>query len=449
MENRTKTILKPFEADAAYFNERVASGIEKNRKGWAKIQLIDSEGNPISDVHVHATQKTHEFKYGANLFMLDELESEEKNAAYRELFADAFNFATLPFYWCDLEPEQGKPRYAKESPRIYRRPTPDLCLEYCEKKGITPKAHCLDYEQWTPLWVPENVDSVKYYLDKRMAELSERYAGRIHGWEVTNETLCEEYHRYAENRYTSPFFREPDLVEWNFACARRHFPLNELIINEASGNIWSNFKYNRSAYYMQIERALQSGASIDTIGMQFHMFFRAEEEAEKTQPYYSPRNLYAVLDQYAQLDKALQITEVTLPAYTESSEDEELQAELLRRLYSIWFSSDGMEAIVYWNLVDGYAAFAPQGKMDVGENYYRGGLVRFDFTPKPAYYALRDLFTKTWHTEVDAHADETGTVSFKGFYGTYDLTITAKGKTFSLPFALTKNSRAERHILLP
>lgn len=78
MENRTKTILKLFEADAAYFNERVASGIEKNRKGWAKIQSIDSEGNPVSDVHVHATQKTHEFKYGANLFLLDELESEEK-----------------------------------------------------------------------------------------------------------------------------------------------------------------------------------------------------------------------------------------------------------------------------------------------------------------------------------------------------------------------------------
>ena len=144
MENRTKTILKPFEADAAYFNERVASGIEKNRKGWAKIQLIDREGNPVSDVHVHATQKTHEFKYGANLFLLDELESEEKNAAYRELFADAFNFATLPFYWCDLEPEQGKPRYAKESPRIYRRPTPDLCLEYCEKKAL-PRKHIV----WT------------------------------------------------------------------------------------------------------------------------------------------------------------------------------------------------------------------------------------------------------------------------------------------------------------
>ena len=81
-------------------------------------------------------QTGHEFKFGANLFMLDEFESEEKNRIYREKFPEAFNLATVPFYWNDLEPEEGKPRYAADSPKIYRRPAPDLCVAYCKEKGI-------------------------------------------------------------------------------------------------------------------------------------------------------------------------------------------------------------------------------------------------------------------------------------------------------------------------
>ena len=54
--------------------------------------------------------------------------------------------ATLPFYWNDLEPEKGKQRYEKDSPKIYRRPTIDLCIEYCEQNGIEPREHALAYD---------------------------------------------------------------------------------------------------------------------------------------------------------------------------------------------------------------------------------------------------------------------------------------------------------------
>ena len=94
---------------------------------------------------------------------------------------------------------------------------------------------------------------------------------------------------------------------------------------------------------------------------------------------------------------------------------------------------------MYWNLVDGYAAYAPQGDMTCGENQYRGGLVRFDFTPKPSYYMVRDLFRKVWHTEAAAVSREDGRARFKGFYGEYDLTIHAGEKTVTRRIHLTKN----------
>ena len=110
-----RDVLKPFEENREFLRDRVSSGIEMYRKAWASISVQDQKGNPVRNVHLKIRQKNHDFRYGANLFMLEEFSSEEQNAAYRTLFADAFNMATLPFYWSDLEAEQGKPRFAKDS----------------------------------------------------------------------------------------------------------------------------------------------------------------------------------------------------------------------------------------------------------------------------------------------------------------------------------------------
>ena len=61
--------------------------------------------------------------------------------------------ATLPFYWNATEPEEGKTRYAKNSPKLYRRPPIDLCIEFCEKHGIEPREHGLAYEHLFPEWL--------------------------------------------------------------------------------------------------------------------------------------------------------------------------------------------------------------------------------------------------------------------------------------------------------
>ena len=122
-----------------------------------------------------------------------------------------------------------------------------------------------------------------------------------------------------------------------------------------------------------------------------------------------------------------------------------LQAKFKKNLYSIWFSHENVEQIIYWNLVDGYAAFAPQGDMKSGENYYYGGLIRFDFTPKPSYYMVKNLFQKVWHTETEIGTNDEGKAEFKGFYGKYDIEITVDGKTVTkeIDFSKKKSDRFE------
>lgn len=376
--------------------------------------------------------------------MLDQFSSPEQNKAYREMFTALFNIATLPFYWSDLEPEQGRPRFAKDSPNIYRRPAIDLCLEYCEANGIEPKAHCLNYASFTPSWARGTIEWEKQCLRKRFEELAARYAARIPMWEVTNETF------WASWFYPTNFYHQPDFIEWSFKEAERCFPANCLVINEANCRIWDDnfFFRTRSPYFMQIENALLKGCRIDEIGMQFHMFAKREDELRENRSCYDPERIYDVLDTYAYLGKPIHISELTIPAYSGSPEDEEIQAQIIRALYSIWFSHLAMSGILYWNLIDGFAAFAKQGDMTAGENYYYGGLLRHDFTPKPSCRVIRDLFQKEWHTETELDSGADSKAYFRGFYGKYDAEITVNGKTVTREFHFSKDSNRDLEVWL-
>ena len=74
-----RRVLELFEEQSALISERVSYGIEAYRKGNGRIRVVDKCGAPITNAKIRLSQKGHEFRFGANLFMLDELESDEKS----------------------------------------------------------------------------------------------------------------------------------------------------------------------------------------------------------------------------------------------------------------------------------------------------------------------------------------------------------------------------------
>ena len=153
------------------------------------------------------------------------------------------------------------------------------------------------------------------------------------------------------------------------------------------------------------------------------------------------------MDLYARFGKPLQVTEITIPAFSNDPKSEAVQAELIEWLYSIWFSHPAMEQIVYWNLVDGYAYVNDpakikdsQGDMTIGENVYYGGLFRFDMTPKPAFFKIRELIQKRWHTEATLATDAEGCAETRGFFGTYELTVETENGATTREISYSKNS---------
>ena len=92
-------------------------------------------------------------------------------------------------------------------------------------------------------------------------------------------------------------------------------------------------------------------------------------------------------------------------------------------LYRIWFSGEMSRSIVWWNLSDG----AAHG----GEDYYSGGLLRKDLSPKPAMKVVSDLINREWHSHVEDSTDASGRVNARLFFGTYRVTIEKNGETIS------------------
>ena len=163
------------------------------------------------------------------------------------------------------------------------------------------------------------------------------------------------------------------------------------------------------------------------------------------------------MDLYSSLVNHLQVTEITIPAYSNEKEDEDIQAELLNYLYHLWFSHPAMEQIIYWNLVDGYAYVSnptpeairwSQGNMSLGENVYYGGLLRFDMTPKPSYIMLDNLINKKWHTEFCSTLNDEGCINFRGFHGDYEIEVTKDKKTVRKTFTLSSKKKNNLTIVI-
>ena len=412
--------MEKFEANSHASGERARKNIEQYRKGDRTLRLIDGDGKPLAGVRVKVSQKTHDFKHGANIFLLDEFGDDLRNQRYRDQFASYFDLATVPFYWDAIEPEQDKPRYAADSYKIYRRPAPDLCVDYCREKGILPKLHCLFYDKFLPKWLPkQDADAMWRLYEKRFSEIAERYAGKLYEFEVTNEMLLAPGWISSNLCTVLSEKRDTGLRMWQMA--RRYFQNEKLVINEAYSLPEIGKLGYKAQYFMMLENLLMQGASIDKIGVQNHIFCGSRAPQEETLPFhvrfFDPLLNIKGLDVLNELGKPLEITEVTIPTFGEGEDAELLQADLLRELYTMWFATPRMETIVYWNTAEGTAWVNPVSGSN--ENNVRGGLFHNDMTPKLAGLELKRLFDEEWHTEDTLVTDENGCISFRGFYGDY------------------------------
>lgn len=416
-------VLKSYIENKEFLDKRNLDGIERYRKGDFTLKFSGNGNKKIT-----VKQKKHMFLFGCNAFMLGSFEDEKKEPVYKEKFAKIFNQAVVPFYWDALEPQEGNLRFCKESENIYRRPAPDFVLEFCKEYNLEPKGHCLLWNCLLPQWLKTyNPVEKKGIVERRFKQISEKYADKIVSWDVINESATN----YNSGR--KRLFEGYD--EYALELGGKYFHNNRKIINETNGAIWENFVYQGKymGFNMQLREFVSKGLPIDEIGLQYHIFGKAEQLTDnyRFNAYLNAQNMVDILSTFNQFNLPMHISEITIPSYWGGNEtNEAIQAELTEALYKTWFATENMKSIVWWNLVDGYAAYAPIGTGE-GENYYGGGLMRFDMSEKPAYKVLDRLINQEWNTSFEKSI-EGQELSFRGFYGEYEITVDGKTYTVNL-----------------
>ena len=119
-----------------------------------------------------------------------------------------------------------------------------------------------------------------------------------------------------------------------------------------------------------------------------------------------------ILDRFATFGLPIKITEFDLHTY-----DEQLQADYTRDFLTAMFSHPSISGVMVWGFWEKRHWIPPAA-------FYRA-----DWSLRPAGEIWKQLTRKTWWTDVTAKTDAAGKVKVRGFFGDYEVTASAKGKT--------------------
>lgn len=392
----------------------------EHRKTTATIKVFAEDKTPLQNQELTIGQENHQFLFGCNGFEFishanNKLEgaAKEQNQKYIDKFLDLFNFVTLPFYWGQFEPEQGKPN------------TQALIntAKWCKDNNLLVKGHPLSWHTLAPDWLLDmsNEEIIDAQI-KRIHRDVRDFEGLIDMWDVINEVVIMPIFDKYDNGLTRicKELGRIDTIKTVFEAARSTNPHATLILNDFDVS---------PAYDILIEGCLEAGIEIDVIGIQSHMH----------QGYWGLEKTQWILERFSRFDIPIHFSETTLisgdlmPAHYDDLNDfqveewpsttrgEERQTKEVLEFYKTLFAHPLVTGITWWDLLDGQWLNAPSG------------LIRQDCSSKPAYEELHKLVKDEWWTKASSlTTDNDGQIEFTGFLGEYQLSYGDKNVSFSL-----------------
>lgn len=387
-----------------------------HRTTQTAVTLLDESGAPLIGREVTVEQTRHAFGFGNIGFDFVGYVNGDTDADAASVFGGAkpssarvleplwwglYNHVTLPFYWRSFEPVEG----STHADRLM------ATARWFADRGATVKGHPLLWHTLAPQWLMAKSDAeVEASIRARIRRDVSDFAGVVDLWDAINEAVILPVFTAENNAITrlAQSKGQVGMVAMAFEEAHAANPAGRFVLND----------FDLSADYEDlISRCLDAGIRIDAIGVQTHMHqgYRGEEA------------ITAVLDRFGRFGLPVQMTETTLlsgeimPAHIvdlndyqvdhwpSTPEGEERQADEMVRHYRTVFAHPATESLTSWGLADeGAWLGAPSG------------LVRLDGSPKPAYFALRDLIKgEWWMTPTTAVTDEHGRIVIDGMAGTY------------------------------
>lgn len=377
----------------AKWREEAFDRIEEVRKGDIKVNVKDSDGNVIEGAKVELEMFEHEFEWGMGVGTWAFTDADiAKLGAY-------FNAAVLEnqLKWCLYEDDPALPKNMMDKLRGV---------------GIdTFRGHCLLWDRVrgnNDSSVPEEL--VALYGDKEammklikdhIEEIMTDMKDYIQEWDVLNEACTN---TVMQDKYGREL-----ISEW-FKMARE---------SGVDVDLYYNDFVMTDKMFELLDLMEEMEVDYDGIGIQSHF----------SNPY-NMETLYKYYQKMASYGKRLKVTE-----YDFACADEKLQAEYTRDMLILAFSVEEMDGFYMWGLRGGQ-----------GNRYV---LFNEDGSPRLSLEQYTDLVYNKWWTEEEGRTDESGSASFRGFYGSYYISVIAGGVKKTVAVDCFKGENNEITIVMP
>ncbi|MDQ8209390.1 endo-1,4-beta-xylanase [Coraliomargarita sp. SDUM461003] len=391
-------------------NER----IERYRKGDICIQVFDTDGNPIHGAAIELRQQRHAYHFGSVITAALITGESQDAEIYRQKVLELFNQSGTEndLKWGPWQNEWGQ---------RYNRAQTLEALQWLRDHHFYTRGHVLVWPGKKHL--PRNIQAylqqdqlqrtdpiVKEITLAHIEDITSATAHLLDEWDVVNEPYS--------NHDLMDAFGDTLLVDW-FKAARQHLPTQQLYLNDygiLSGN--GRDLAHHQHYEQTLRTLIDAGAPITGMGMQGH--FGATPTAIN--------KVYQIIDQF---HKRFPQLNIRITEFDIQSDDPQLQADYTRDLLTIAFSHPATVGLQCWGFWAG-AHWRPESAM-----YTK------DWQEKPNAREWKRLTRELWWTKLDGQSNRDGVFAARGFYGDYTVKVSHQGRSQTVHFSLSQDSKNE------
>ncbi|MDR1788197.1 MAG: endo-1,4-beta-xylanase [Treponema sp.] len=391
--------------------------IQKIRKGDITIIVKDAEGSALADAEVKLDMYEHEFQWGTAVGN-DLLAKNSRADKYRAALSLLFNGAVLEnaHKWIPYENDPGAARRSYDAARA-------LGLRFI-------RGHTLMWDRAFPAgWqdntsIPKNVYTLLEKRDKagldaavkaHFLKITGDYKGQLADWDVVNELL--------NNHAIRDVYGDGVLADW-YAWAREGAgPDTRLFINETG--LTGNNPTAANNFRKVLDSMTRLKVDFDGIGIQSH--FGNDK--------IGPESFYDMLEQFKGYGKLLKVTEFDV-GYNISASDREYEASFVRDILIAAFSQENMNGFFMWGFFSG--------------DHWLNNAPIFDpnFGLKESGKQYVDLVYNKWFTRTGGAVNKDGVYKTRGFYGDYEVTVTAGGKTKTVEARFLRGGEGRLNVVM-
>ena len=302
-----------------------------------------------------------------------------QDRTYLKYIKDHFSFVTLPISWRQIETKEQERNFDILDEWVNWLSRNYIAIKVGPLVNFSPNA----VPDWLYIW-ENDFDQIREMAYDYITDVVKRYANKVHAWNVISGMNVENCFKFS--------FEQIVEITRSSVLAARHASPRSMILVEVSEPWGDYYAYNQRTIppMIYIDMICQSGVSFNALGIKLRFGRRGGGMLTR-----DLLEISSLIDRVGIFGKSIHLTDVQVPSapdsrdnndrvgdagYWHSKWSEQIQAEWLEKGYQIGLSRAYVETITWQDLVD-----RPDGILQ------NGGLLKSDFTPKPAFKVLCQL----------------------------------------------------------